>query len=218
MKKLLSVICVILGIAIFAGCSGNNEPYNQKTYTPENEQIADICIDVRDRSVEVTPLPDDEIHIVYYDNSKDTYNISVSEDNILTMTPVSDKEWTEYIGVQASADERKILLQLPNALLDSLSISTTNEDIAVTSLMVNNSISLKANGGNISFKGLKAGNEIAINAKNGNINGDISGSYDDYAISCTIKKGETNLPANKEDGSKKLTVNANNGDAIINIG
>ena len=62
---------------------------------------------------------------------------------------------------------------------------------------------------------LSAGNEIALDVKNGNITGAVSGSYDDYAISCTVKKGECNLPASKENGEKKLTVAANNGDVTI---
>ena len=41
------------------------------------------------------------------------------------------------------------------------------------------------------------------------------GSYDDFAIQSEIKKGDSNLPNNKESGKKKLNVSGNNGD--INI-
>lgn len=43
----------------------------------------------------------------------------------------------------------------------------------------------------------------------------ISGTMDEFSITCTIKKGESNLPALKEGGDKSLTVECNNGD--INI-
>jgi hypothetical protein len=218
MKKLFSlVLCILLGTSVLTGCSVNDEPYTEKNYTAENEQIMDVCIDVRDRFVEVTPSTDGKIHINYYDNSKETYDISVSDENVLTMTAVSNKEWMDYIGDQASEDIRKISVQLPNELLYNLSISTTNENIAVTALKLNEKISLNANGGNISFDKMAAGKEIVLDVKNGNISGVISGSYDDYAINCNIKKGESNLPANKEDGSKKLIVNANNGDVKVDI-
>ena len=72
-------------------------------------------------------------------------------------------------------------------------------------------------GGNISFDVLNVGNEIILNVKNGNIEGIIAGSYDDYAISCNIKKGDSNLPSEKKNGAKKLSVTANNGNVHIEI-
>ena len=118
------------------------------------------------------------------------------------MTAENNKKWTDYIGGQAPAEYRKITVRLPDSLLDSLSVSTTNEDIAVGELAVNESISLKANGGNISFLMLSAGNEIALDVKNGNITGAVSGSYDDYAISCTVKKGRMQ-PARQQRKRRK---------------
>ena len=41
------------------------------------------------------------------------------------------------------------------------------------------------------------------------------GTFDDFAISSEVKKGKSNLPANKKDGSKKLSAYANNGDISI---
>ena len=216
MKKLVALVfCAVFAAAGLTGCSANEEPYIEKTYTPENAQINAVCIDVRDRTVEVVPSEDEGIHLVYFESETEAYSIAVSGDNVLAMTAENNKKWTDSIGGQAPAEYRKITVRLPDSLLDSLSVSTTNEDIAVGELAVNESISLKANGGNISFLMLSAGNEIALDVKNGNITGAVSGSYDDYAISCTVKKGECNLPASKENGEKKLTVAANNGDVTI---
>lgn len=62
-------------------------------------------------------------------------------------------------------------------------------------MTVSKDISLTSNGGNITFDKLNAGNATILDAKNGNITGSISGRYEDYAITCEIKKGESNLPA-----------------------
>ena len=51
--------------------------------------------------------------------------------------------------------------------------------------------------------------------KNGNISGTIAGGYDDFAIISEIKKGESNLPGNKDNGEKTLNVSCNNGDVDI---
>ena len=218
MKKWVSLmLCFIWGTSVLTGCAGNDESYEKKSYSSMGTQISEVCIDVRDRQVEVTLSADEQIHIDYYENSKEYYDISVCENRVLTMTSVHDKEWTDYIGGKASADVRKISVQLPDSLLKTLSILTTNENISMSPLTLTGDISLSANGGNIFFDELEAGNAITLDVKNGNISGTISGSYDDYAISCTVKKGESNLPSDKRAGNKKLSVTANNGDVTVEI-
>lgn len=217
MKKLMTLMFFFLMVtSVLTGCSGNDNSYEKKTYLSKDVQISQIYIDVRDRQVEVIPSSDEQIRIDYYENSKEYYNISVSEENALVMTPVYKKDWTDFIGGKASADVRKIIIQVPKTLLDVLSISTTNEDISIVPLTIQKAM-LKTNGGNIFFEQLNVGNEMILDIKNGNISGILSGSFDDYAISCTIKKGKTNLPSDKDNGSKKLSVTANNGDVMIDI-
>lgn len=143
------------------------------------------------------------------------YEISVSDESILTMTGASNKEWTDYIGSKPAAEDRKISLQLPDALLESLAISTTNEDITLPALAVTGQISLSTNGGSIAFETLDVGSALTLSAKNGDISGAVAGSYDDFSIQTEIKKGESNLPGDKDDGEKALRVSCNNGDVDI---
>ena len=215
MKKLISLtLCLVLSCFIFAGCSGSNEPFEEKSYVSD-AQINGIVLDVSDREIDVSLSEDEHVHIKYYENSKEYYDISVSGENILTMTNAADKTWTDYIGKKPSAEDRKISLQIPNALTDTLTLSTTNEDITLSELSVTESISLSSNGGDISFGGLEVGSALTLNAKNGDISGTIAGSYDDFAIHSSIKKGESSLPDNKDSGEKTLNVSCNNGDVII---
>ncbi|WP_295218775.1 DUF4097 family beta strand repeat-containing protein [Ruminococcus sp.] len=158
---------------------------------------------------------DEQVHIQYYENSKEYYDISVSDENVLTMVSASDKEWTDYIGVKPSAEDRKISLQIPNALLEDLALFTTNEDITLSALAVTGSINISSNGGNIAFGNLEVGENLTLNVKNGDISGTVVGSYDDFSIQSEIKKGESNLPDNKDDGEKTLKVSGNNGDVNI---
>lgn len=218
MKKTITlVLCLLFGATVLTGCSSHDEPYMKKSYTSEDELISEVNIEVQDREIEVTRSEDKQIHIDYFENSKEYYDISVSESGTLTMTAASNKSWSDYIGGKAGADVRKISLQLPDELLENLTVSTTNENISVTELKLNQNLTLLSNGGNISFDGLNVGNEIILNVKNGNIEGIIAGSYDDYAISCNIKKGDSNLPSEKKNGAKKLSVTANNGNVHIEI-
>ena len=158
---------------------------------------------------------DDQIHISYFENSQETYDITVSDEQVLTMTSASNKDWTDYIGGKPSAENRKILLQIPDALLDTLTLSTTNEDISLPALAITKSINISSSGGNITFGNLEVGSAIYLTVKNGDISGTVVGSYDDFAIQTEIKKGESNLPDNKDGGEKTLNVSSNNGDVNI---
>ena len=216
MKKIVALLmCFILGAACLTGCTNNDEAFTEKSYTSEGKEITEICIDVRDRQIEVMLSPDNQVHIDYFESSKECYDISVSDNYTLKMTAASDKEWTDYIGGKSAAGSRKILLQVPDTLLTALKLSTTNEDISLPALSVNGDVLLSSQGGNIVFDKLDVENTISLNAKNGDITGLIIGSYDDYDISCDSKKGENNLPSNKEGGAKTLTVSNNNGDIDI---
>ena len=158
---------------------------------------------------------DDQIHISYFENSQETYDITVSDEQVLTMTSASNKDWTDYIGGKPSAENRKILLQIPDALLDTLILSTTNEDITHPAVAIKESISLTSNGGDIAFGNLDVGNALCLTVKNGDISGTVIGGYDDFAIQSEIKKGGSNLPDNKDSGEKTLKVSSNNGDVNI---
>ena len=215
MKKMISLIsCLILGSVILTGCQSSGEPFEEKSYTPDT-QINEINLDVTDREIEVSLSEDEQVHIQYAENSKEYYEISVSDSNVLSMTSASNKEWTDYIGTKPAAEDRKIVLQIPDALLENLTLSTTNENITLPALTVTGSISLSSNGGNIAFGNLDVGNTLTLSAKNGNISGSIVGGYDDFSIQSEIKKGDSNLPDQKDGGEKALHVSCNNGDVTI---
>lgn len=213
-KFVALLVCLILCVPCLTGCAKDVETLAQKNYTAEGKEITGICIEARDRQIEVMLSPDNQIYIDYFENDKEFYDISVSDNHTLTMTAASDKEWTDYIGGKSAAGFRKISLQVPNGLLSSLKISTTNENISLPALTVDD-LSLSSHGGNILFDKLNVGKSIDLDAKNGDISGSIFGNFEDYAISCSIKKGESNLPSNKENGTKTLTVCNNNGDIDI---
>ena len=217
MKKIISLaLCIVLGSFVLTGCSDKSEPFKTTSYTPDI-QIKEINLDVRDREIEVSLSDDEQVHIWYSKNSKEYYDISISDEKVLTMTSASDKEWTDYIGVKSSVEDRRISLQIPDALLENLTVSTTNEDITISELAISGSISLSSNNGNITFGNLDVGNALSLTVKNGDISGTVIGDYDDFAIQSEAKKGKSNLPNNKDSGTKTLNVSCNNGDISIDF-
>ncbi len=216
MKKIISlVLCLALGGLVLSGCSGGEAQFEEKSYTPD-AQVSAVTIDVQDRDVTVELSDDGQVHIQYFESSKEFYDISVSG-GVLTMTGATDKSWADYIGLAPSAEYRKIVLQVPDAVLENLTITTTNEDITLPSLSVTGSVSLDCNGGDISFDSLDVGTALTLNVKNGDVSGTVLGSYDDFAIRAEVKSGDSSLPESKDGGVKTLNVTANNGDVNVEI-
>lgn len=216
MKKLTVLLTAIVSILVFtlSGCS-NGGTFAKKIYQTDLNEIESIEIQVTDRELSIDASEDNKIHIEYYDSEKEYLDINVSENNLLTVKLEFNKEWTDFIGTKPSEENRKIKIKVPNNLLLKITASTTNENIKITSLSVMDNISLDTNGGSITCKQIEAGKEINLKAKNGNITGTVIGGWDDFSISCKIKKGDCNLPLNKETGKKSFFADCNNGN--INI-
>ena len=216
MNKIISlVLCLALGGLVLSGCSGGEAQFEEKSYTPD-AQVSAVTIDVQDRDVTVELSADGQVHIQYFESSKEFYDISVSG-GVLTMTGATDKSWIDYIGLAPSAEYRKIVLQVPDAMLENLTITTAYEDITLPSRSVTGSVSLDCNGGDISFDSLDVGMALTLNVKNGDVSGTVLGSYDDFAIRAEVKSGDSSLPESKDGGVKTLNVTANNGDVNVEI-
>lgn len=216
MKKIiLLALAVFLLAGSLTGCSDEGNTFETKSYTPEGGTINGIDIQVTDREIVVAPSSDGQFHIDYAESAKEFYDISVSDSGVLTMVQQSNKEWTDYIGGSNSDGADQITIYIPDTSLATLTLCTTKEDISLPALTVTEQVTLSNNGGDISFDTLCAANAITLENKNGNITGAIAGSWDEYAITCTIKKGESNLPDEKSGGDKTLTAVNNNGDIDI---
>ena len=213
-KNIALALCLILGGNVLSSCSNSTQRFEEKSYLSKTT-IHEIHLDVRDRKIEVTLSKDEQVHIYYYESSKEYYDISIFDENVLKMVSVNNKEWIDYIGLKPSANNRKILLQIPETLLKNLTLSTTNEDITIAPLLKVMDAHVSSNGGNINFENLNVENALYLSAKNGNIFGTIDGIYNDFAIWSKTKKGSSNLPEKKEDGIKTLNVISNNGDVNI---
>ena len=171
-----------------ASCSGDSEPFAQKEYTADPAQVAEIVIDVRDRRIDVAVSEDNQIHILYSENNKETYDISLSSQAVLTMTSADSKEWTDFIGGKPSDENRIISLQIPDALLSALTLSTTNEDITLSPLAVTGSVILSSNGGTIIFEGRDVGTGLSRPGKTAILLGQLRAAMKTFPSSGRAKR------------------------------
>lgn len=215
MKKILFCMaaCAVLALCM-TGCS-SQQTFEEGSYSSAGEEVRAVTVDVSDREVLIGVSADGQVRIEYSESEKEYYDISLSEEGELTMTLVLDKQWTDFIGTKPAIEDRTIRLYLPDGLLSSLKVTTTNEEIVLSPLSVAGSVALDSNGGDVRFDSVLVGAEASFAAKNGNIVGSLVGGWDDFSISCTVKKGESNLPESKPGGEKSLAVDCNNGDVAI---
>lgn len=215
MKKFI-VFLIIIGVFVFAltGCS-NNDTFTQKSYSSGEIEIKKVSVQVENREVEISQSEDSQVHIDYFDGEKEYLDILVQDNGELTIKLSYKKNWTDFIGKKAAAEYRKINIQIPNNLINELSVTTTNANIKTNQIAIIDRIAFDVNGGDIVCDRINLGNSISLKAKNGDITGGVVGGWDDFSITCNIKKGESNLPSLKEGGFKSLLADCNNGD--INI-
>lgn len=214
-RRLAALSLTAALLTILAGCSVETATYEQKTYETAAGEVNSLVLEVRDRKVELVPSEDDRLHISYSESEKEFYAIDLSEDKTLTMASADSKEWGDYVGGKTAQENRVIRVSIPDGALKNLTLTTTNEDISVSRLSFNGAVDIGSNGGNIALEKLDVGTALKLDVKNGNITGSLAGAYGDFAITSTVKKGESNLPEHKEDGAKELTVSANNGDISL---
>jgi hypothetical protein len=217
-KYVVFMMCAVLGAGVLSGCSDSSDnDFEKKSYISKDIEISGVNVDVRDRELEVSLSDDGLVHIDYFESEKEYYNIFVSDSKVLNITAADSKEWTDYIGRKTADENRKIYLQVPDAYLKTLSLSTTNDNVNISELTIIGEVSVSITGGDINFEKINVGNKLTLKAKNGDISGTVNGGYDDYTIESVIKKGKSSLPSKKEGGSKVLNVSNNNGDIDISF-
>ena len=218
MKKLfILLMCLGMGAVLLAGCSSPDADFRAQSYTAGAAQVQAIQIDVQDRKIEIASATDGQVRIDYAVSDREGYDIALQEDGTLVMTSRNTKAWTDYIGKSASLQNRTIRLYLPDGLLSSLEVATTNEDVSLPALRLRTRISVHVNNGTITFQSLDVGEYIELETKNGDIRGSITGPAEAFTITSTIKKGDSNLPEQPGTGAKTLSVTVNNGDIDINF-
>ena len=214
MKRSFLLFSLLIAMASSLSACDGEDLFVPMDYTASTDEVQVVSIDVRDRRIDVSFSDDDQIHVDYFVSSKEGYDIDIT-DGCLSMVGTSNKDWTDFIGMKPSEENRRISLRIPERLFGKISLKTTNEDIHIHDGFSAEEIDVSSNGGNILFENLYAGKSITLDVKNGDIKGSIVGGWDDFSIHCDTKKGECNLPSEKVSGEKILNVKANNGDVVI---
>ena len=212
---LLVLLCLTL-LPLLGSCRGEQD-FLPRSYTPDGQAVTGVTVDVADRTVEIVPSSDGQLRLSCHESRQEYYSVSVSDSGELTIELVRDKDWTDYIGLKAPAEYRVLRLELPDSLTAGLTVRTTNGDVSLSPLTVGGNVSLEVNGGSLYFEELRAGGGLRLTAKNGDIAGSLCGSREEFAVRCTVKKGESNLVSDTAAQGRPLEVDCNNGDVRVDF-
>ena len=205
MKRILSVMFAVFAALLCAGCS--EEQFAERTFEGEANEVV---LDLENTAVELAPSVDGQVRIEYFESEKRGLSVALDGD---TLRVTSDGAGVS-LGALPEVAYRTVKVYLP-AGLASLTLTTTGENISLSEISAGE-IMLDVKGGDIAFERLEVG-ALGVKVKNGNVAGSLLGGWDDFSISCTVKKGESNLPERKEGGEKSLSVDCNNGDVDIEL-
>ncbi len=215
MKKILFIL-LFGSLCLFTSCN-NDHSFEEKTYTLSSSEsvfIEELSVDCFDREIILEGNDEETISVTYFEDDQETYAFTIEDQN-LSIVLSQHKNWYDFIGVKADRQYRTVTISLPDRLFKTLKIETTNENLTVSSLKAK-TVELINNGGNILLHDLKA-DYLSATIKNGHITGNIQGSWDQYEIFCTVKKGNSNLPEYKSGGPNQMKIEANNGDIDLTI-
>ena len=175
----------------------------EKTYKIKSEEVENLSINLTDRHLEINESKDQNIYFSYFDSNKEKLEFFKNEESDLFEVSLSqNKKWSDFLGVKSSIDYRKVIISIPNKSLYDLSISTTNENVKMNQMSFLDELSIVTNNGDIELSNVNCKKTIILDSKNGSISVSIKGSYDDYKINCSIKKGNSSLPTLKKMAKK----------------
>lgn len=115
MKKIFYlVLCLIVSSLVLTSCN-NNETFTENTYLATDE-VLEINIDVNDKLVNVNVTDNTTVSITYYTSEKSAYDISLNN-GILNIVDTYNKEFGDFIGVQANINYRTLNVNVPSLCL-----------------------------------------------------------------------------------------------------
>lgn len=163
-----------MGVIVFIGgfaLSGWNiaainteEPYTKKTYTAPAQYSA---IEIEDKNTEavLTVSPDEKIHITYYENEKNVYDLKEGE--ILSFKKTEKYQWYEYF-FNINFQKTTLEIQIPKDYTGDLILRTSNAKIEAKNLSAQNMKLLSSNGA-ILLDTVHAEEQIHAETSNGSV-------------------------------------------------
>ncbi|WP_211749233.1 DUF4097 family beta strand repeat-containing protein [Paenibacillus sp. Marseille-Q4541] len=171
--KRTSGVIVALGLAIFiSACTTDSDsqntstPYEEKSYTVDAEKVSNLSLTTRGRTIELVESTDHQIHINYFENDKESYDINISDNKELTMEAVNNKNWKDYIGLDTEKEHRNVKIAVPSGIASGITMKTSKGDIVISEVDIAGSIDVATSDGKIEMTNVAVDKILKLETKN----------------------------------------------------
>lgn len=199
----IGVIVFIWGFALSGwniSAVETHEPYTKKTYSTSARFSA---VQVEDKNTEaiLSVSPDERIHITYYENEKDVYELQEGE--ILSFKKTENYQWYDYF-FNISFQKTTLEIQIPKDYSGDLSLRTSNAKIEANNLSVQN-VNLFSSNGTILLDTVHAKDKIHAETSNNSIKMENTSSKN--GIQAVTSNGPIVLEKTESSDANALTSN-----------
>ncbi|GKV56951.1 hypothetical protein NCCP2222_28980 [Sporosarcina sp. NCCP-2222] len=202
-KKLIMVVLLLaIGLGIFIFFKQPTETITIGTY----DAVPTIEANLQMMTIEVSSSPDDKIHVVVEGKKGVEEQFSIDHDETkLLVKENNEKQWNDFITI---GSQPKIIMQIPTALENSVSISNKDGDSYLKGLDVK-TVQVKSSTGRVTLRDINASTS-ELNSTDGNVtvhNSEIeNGSISTTSGNVNVRESKgTTLAAQSVDGQIKLT-------------
>ncbi|WP_312113189.1 DUF4097 family beta strand repeat-containing protein [Brevibacillus reuszeri] len=218
-KNLMSA-SVVLGLALFtsactidSGLQNSSTSFKEKSYAVDVEKINQMSLTARDRTVELVDSTDNQIHINFFENDQEYYEIDVSDKKELTMKAVTNKNLKDYIGLDADKAHHAIKIAVPSGIVCGIKIVTSKGNIVFSNVDVAGSVDASTSNGKIQVTNVAVDKILKLETKNDdiilsevNIRGSIDASLSNGNIEVTKVAVDDTLKLKSKNGDITGTI------------
>ncbi|QGV10338.1 DUF4097 family beta strand repeat protein (plasmid) [Bacillus cereus] len=180
----------------------NSIKYEEKSYTIEADKISKISLSDMDRSVDVVRSNDNEVHITYFENDKESYVINVSDEKNLIMKASTNKELKDYVGLNSDKTHRNIKISVPRGMESGMEIKTSKGDINLSEINTSGYVDAITSNGKIKASNVAIENSFKMETKNDDIN--LSNVNVKGSVDATVSNGNLDLEKVAVEDTLKL--------------
>jgi len=213
----------------FGALSTNDEPV-ARSGLAMTDGLRGIRVEAHSDDVRVTRSADDQIHVVWYDGTYESYELVTVNGTLVLREKESDGDkspahWLQFDLREASGIE----LAVPEGFAGDLDLYTNAGGITCTDVSIGGEADLETQSGDASLRSMRAADirletssgsialdavqspELVLSAVSGDVSGTIDGAAADYTVSASSVSGDCGLSDRTGSGAGMLTVRTDSG-------
>ncbi len=225
MKKVTKIMLVIAGITLVSGLlmlsityalvGGNlsklstGEDFEKKEYEVSESEIDNLEIDLHSNAIEIVGTDTDKIHITYYENDTQKYEITESDKTLkLRQIPIHK---ISFFVLNFDFEAYSVKIEMPEELVGHLEIDNLSGSVKLDDLSVGEDLSINIASGSLKTNHISCSQNAIVLASSGSVKMYDSIVSEDAKLdlssgSLTIQNFEAgNFDANVSSGSAHLT-------------